>query len=89
MSEKELKLEWVLDGRGGAQATLEVLVLLAKECAESWFYASVVLDGQTVWEASEPERKLEAAQLAAEDAARDMCEEFRRLSEVLGPKETI
>ncbi len=88
MSDKKLKLEWVCDGRGGAQATLEELVLLAKECAESWFYASALWDGQTVWKASEPERKLEAAQIAAENAARDPCEKFRQLSGVLGSKET-
>lgn len=89
MSEKELKLEWAgCDGMRRAKCGAFDMTAwgYTPKIDEFGFY--VEYEGEVLVDyCGNP--TLESAQLAAENAARDLCEEFRRLSEVLGPKETI
>lgn len=89
MVEKKLKLEWAgCDGMRRAKFGAFDMTAWGQLDKNNDFGFYVEYEGDVLVEyCGNP--ALEAAQLAAEDAARDMCEEFRRLSEVLGPKEEV
>jgi hypothetical protein len=87
MLEKELKLDWARGLTGSVvRANFGAFDMAAWRDKNNKFGFHVEYEGEVLaGYCGNP--TLEAAQLAAENAARDLCEEFRRLSEVLGPKE--
>lgn len=86
MSEKELKLEWIEDTLGDSEAKFGEFILTVKNHYKGGVLPEIELNGYTVFECS-VEDTHKAAQLAAEQAARELCEQFKALGEVLGVSE--
>jgi hypothetical protein len=82
MNEKELKLDWVEDGPENFVAVYGRFKLFTGVLDSGSVLAVVEWDGESCW------RKVgdmthKAAQLAAEQAARELCKQFEALGKVL------
>jgi hypothetical protein len=86
MNEKELKLDWVEDEEGDFMAIRGKFKLVTELYRYSGVTGKVIWDGCTHWYRQGYESH-KAAQLAAEQAARELGEQFDALREVLGEEE--
>ena len=82
MREKELKLEWIEDTLGDSEAKFGEFILTVEQYYKGGELPEIELNGYKVLTCP-LEESHRAAQLAAEQAARELCEQFKALGEVL------